>query len=105
MSWIQIATLSQVPPGNVIEVKVNGEELAVCNIEGQVRTVGGICPHAGGPLGYGTLDGDCVVCPYHAWGFDTRTGDWDGTPENRIPVYATKLEGERIFVDLEQRLA
>lgn len=105
MSWQRVAAASAVPIGSVIEVKVDGEELAVCNVQGEVRVVGGICPHAGGPLGYGTLDGECVVCPYHAWGFSTTTGQWDGNPTTKVPVYAAKVEDGSIFVNLAERRA
>lgn len=102
---MKAATLAQVPPGSVVEALVNGEEVAVCNVGGDVRAIGGICPHAGGPLGAGAMDGDCVVCPFHAWGFDSRTGEYDGNPKMKVKTFAVKVEGDDIFVDLKARRA
>src|SRR5579863_6404257 len=74
MPWTRIAVLSEVPPGEVIEAIHQGEPYAVCNVNGEVRVISGVCPHAGGPLGQGTLDGGILTCPFHAWEFDCATG-------------------------------
>jgi phenylpropionate dioxygenase-like ring-hydroxylating dioxygenase large terminal subunit len=29
------------------------------------------CPHREAPLSQGRISGDCLVCPYHAWAFDS----------------------------------
>ncbi len=37
---------------------------------GQVRAIGGRCPHRFAPLRLGRLEGDAVRCPYHGLAFD-----------------------------------
>ena len=32
------------------------------------------CPHRGAPLAHGALHHHTIVCPWHAWEFDCRTG-------------------------------
>ncbi len=50
------------------------DAVAICNVEGELHAIDGICPHAGGPLGEGALHGRILVCPYHGWEFDCVTG-------------------------------
>src|SRR5262249_25526049 len=72
----------------------------VCR-DGAFSAVSGVCNHAGGPLGQGTLDGDYIVCPWHFWKFHRVTGEGEpGFEEDRVPVYAVRVEDGRVLVDL-----
>jgi nitrite reductase (NADH) small subunit len=95
-----VATLAELPANSVMEVTVRGEQYAICNASGNISALRGTCPHAGGPLGQGHIDGGRVVCPYHCWEFDCRTGENDFDPAVRVPTYAVAVEGEDILADL-----
>ena len=60
----------------------------------------GICPHSGGPLGHGALDGAILSCPYHGWEFDCRTGASAADEDVRLPTYAVRVEDGEILVEL-----
>jgi len=55
-------------------VTVGGRELAVFHVDGEFHVLDNHCPHAGGPLAEGTLEGGVVTCPWHAWKFDVASG-------------------------------
>jgi nitrite reductase (NADH) small subunit len=69
-----VCSVNDVPAGTVTEIFVLGVPYAVCNVDGKLFCVDGTCPHAGGPLGQGILHGNSLMCPWHAWEFDCRTG-------------------------------
>jgi nitrite reductase/ring-hydroxylating ferredoxin subunit len=71
---IVLAALDEVPPGTVIEVVGGDVALALANVDGELIAVDGVCPHAGGPLGDGHLDGCTLTCPWHGWSYDLPTG-------------------------------
>ena len=56
------------------QIAVGKTKLAVSCVGGVIGAVSGVCNHAGGPLGDGVLDGDYVVCPWHAYKFHRVTG-------------------------------
>jgi len=66
--------LAELKPGEAGVVEVNGASVAVFNIDGKYYAVDDYCPHAGGPLSEGRLDGMTVVCPWHGSCFDLSTG-------------------------------
>jgi len=100
VSLVRVASLRQVPPGEVIEVTVEGVRYAICNVDGRVHALSGDCLHRGGPLGYGRMNGYQVVCPWHLWEFDCRTGAYDRNPEIRLPTYPVRVEGDDILIEL-----
>jgi nitrite reductase/ring-hydroxylating ferredoxin subunit len=100
MAWIRIGAPGDLPPGTLIEIIQDGEPYAVCNIDGRVHAMAGVCPHQGGPLGEGALEGSLVTCPWHSWQFDPATGVCAFNEEVRIPVYPVRVEENDILVDL-----
>ncbi|MBL8041687.1 MAG: Rieske 2Fe-2S domain-containing protein, partial [Nitrospira sp.] len=64
-NYITVAQVDQVPPGTCRTVEVEGIFLALCNVAGTFHVVDNTCPHAGGPLGEGCMDGELVECPWH----------------------------------------
>ena len=100
MAFVKLAKLSQVPEGTALQVETSDGAVAICNVEGEIYALDGICPHSGGPLGEGALHGRILVCPFHAWGFDCVTGLNDAGDSLRQTTYAVKTENGAIFADL-----
>jgi len=95
-----VGRLSRFPPGSVTEVLVGENPYAICRLEGTVTALSGVCIHRGGPLGQGQLHGGRVVCPYHLWEFDCRTGEYDYDPAKRVSTYEITIEGEEVFLQV-----
>jgi nitrite reductase (NADH) small subunit len=100
MAFVKLAALSQLPQGSALQVETADGAVAICNMEGELYALDGICPHAGGPLGEGALHGRILVCPFHGWAFDCVTGLSDGGDNLRQATYQVKTENGDIFVDL-----
>lgn len=60
------------------------------------------CPHANGPIGEGALKGDTVVCPWHFFRFDLRTGAAVGVADSvlRLRLFPVAVESGRIAIDV-----
>ena len=101
MAFVKLAILSDVPPGSAIHIPVGEEAVAICNVRGELFAMDGTCPHAGGPLGHGALHGTTLVCPWHAWDFDCRTGLSDVDDVIKMATYPVKVENGEILVDLQ----
>ena len=99
MPFVRVSSLSDLPPGTLTEVTVGDEPFALCNVDGQVHALNGTCPHSGGPLGEGALHGYMIVCPWHAFEFDCRTGENDIDSELRATSVPVKVEGGDIYID------
>lgn len=100
MAFTKIATLGELPPGTLIEVIHDGEPYAVCNVAGRIRALTGECPHHGGPLGQGTLEGPMITCPWHGWQFDSAQGTCIFGDDLAIATYEVRIEGDDVLADL-----
>ncbi|MCK6504369.1 Rieske (2Fe-2S) protein [Myxococcota bacterium] len=88
------------PAGQVVEIIIGGTAIAVANVEGTFHAVTNTCPHAGGPLGEGTLDGHDLTCPYHGWTFDVGTGACKTNPDVVLRRYDVVVERDAVCVRL-----
>ena len=80
-------------------VRVKGEEMAVFKNNGQLYGVQNICPHEGGQLCNGWVDGGEVVCPLHGYKFDLQTGACSTDPSLKVKVFRLVAQGEQVTVE------
>jgi len=100
-NFVKMATLDELPPGGAIEVEHDGRIYALFNVEGVISAIDGLCPHQGGPLADGPLEGTLVSCPWHGWEFDVRTGKTTLNGRLKQPVFEVKVEGPNVFVAVD----
>jgi nitrite reductase (NADH) small subunit len=99
--FIRVCAQSELPqPGDVREFTANGRALCVANLDGAICVLTGVCPHEEGPLGEGTIENGRVVCPWHGYAFDLRTGEAEGEPSLKAEVFEAKVEDGELRVKL-----
>jgi nitrite reductase (NADH) small subunit/3-phenylpropionate/trans-cinnamate dioxygenase ferredoxin subunit len=74
VEYIPVAKAASIAPGSAATVVIAGREIAVFNVGGTFYAIDNTCPHQGGPLAEGWLDGTTVTCPWHAWCFRLEDG-------------------------------
>ena len=99
MSTFQkVAQVSEIPAGGCKNLVLGDREIALFNIDGKICAITNTCPHRGGPLGEGDLEGKTVTCPWHGWQFDVTTGVSPVNPSATIATYEVKVEGNDVLV-------
>lgn len=75
MTGYEIGSINEIPVGEGRAYAVDGTEVAVYRLrDGSLRALAAVCPHKGGPLADGLMDGRVVVCPLHGHTYDINTG-------------------------------
>jgi len=101
-NFVRVASASEVPPGEMKAVRVDGVDVLLCNVDGEVYAVHDECTHECFPLSEGTLDGHAVVCMLHGARFDVRNGEVLALPAyGPVATYAVETNGEDILVAVE----
>jgi nitrite reductase (NADH) small subunit len=96
--YVTVAQVDEIPPGTCRTVEVAGIFLALCNVNGVFLAVDNTCPHAGGPLGEGALEGEVLECPWHGWRFNVRTGERPENPLIRVACVEVRVQGADVQV-------
>ncbi len=76
--------------------------LAVYRRGEHVFVVDDACPHMGASLSEGYLDGGNVVCPWHGWCFDLKSGLSPFDDEALVMVHRVSVEDGEVYVELAE---
>lgn len=96
--FVKVASLSDLSPGSARSVEVNGKTIALFNVQGTVYATDNTCLHEGGPLSEGVLQGEVIVCPWHQWEYNVRTGEVIGDSSSKLGTYPVQVEDNQIKV-------
>jgi nitrite reductase (NADH) small subunit len=96
-TFVRACATSEITLGTGRTLTLEGKDVAVFNVDGTFYALDNTCPHRGGPLGEGELEGCAVTCPWHAWTFDLKTGE-SLTDDLKVACYETKVEDGSILI-------
>jgi NADPH-dependent 2,4-dienoyl-CoA reductase/sulfur reductase-like enzyme/nitrite reductase/ring-hydroxylating ferredoxin subunit len=65
---------TDIAEGKLLAGRVGKQTVFVWRRGGELAAYGAACPHLGGPLHEGLVEGDTVACPWHHACFDLKTG-------------------------------
>src|SRR5213078_1983005 len=101
MAFVRVARGDDIPAGRGRLVEAGAHTLAVFNGgDGRFYAVSALCPHEDGPLAEGWIEGDAVVCPWHGFDFELRTGRCRVDEGLAIAVYPVRVNGSDVEVDV-----
>jgi len=99
--WVRVCEVADAPQtGRAMETAVDGVGLCVANVGGELSALENRCPHRGGPLGQGWVEGEAVVCPWHSWTFNVKTGLAEFPVHERVAVFPVRVEGGDVLVEI-----
>jgi nitrite reductase (NADH) small subunit len=97
--WLDIGTLNDIPKRAARVVKTARGDIAIFRtMDDQVFALDDKCPHKGGPLSQGIVQGESVTCPLHNWVISLRTGEAQGADQGCTRTIAVKLQEGRILL-------
>lgn len=101
-SWVDVTALDDVPDDDVTSVQVQGRDIALYKVEGQVFATDNVCTHGHARLCDGFLEGFEIECPLHQGKFDVRDGKPTCAPvTDALQCHPVRIEGGRVFLALE----
>ncbi len=92
--WYAVDYTDELKAGDVKPLHYFGQELVLFRTEsGEAALLKAFCPHLGAHLGYGgTVEGESISCPFHAWKYDGNGFCTDVPYAKRMP---SKVDGQR----------
>lgn len=100
MAFTRVGSVQDIPEGGGRCFDVGGKKIAVFRKGAECFAIDDACTHMGASLAEGELEGDNVVCPWHAALFSLRTGADAGPPAiGGVKAYACRVGNGGIEVD------
>lgn len=96
--FVDVCDASELPPGARRTVTLGDVDVALLNVDGALYALDNNCPHRGGPLCQGDLEGLVLHCPLHAWPFDLRTGQCTLFTEAKVRIFDVRVVDGRIQI-------
>jgi nitrite reductase (NADH) small subunit len=101
MPYVRLTTQTELPrEGEAKEFELGEKVICVANVGGVITAMDNVCLHMGGPLGQGYIEGDKIVCPWHGWEYDIKTGELGDDPQSKLAIYPLKIENGDIFIEI-----
>lgn len=101
MTSLVLCAADTVPESQPVEIVADGRVFAVFKVDGTIHVLDGICAHAGGPLGKGSLRKNIVTCPWHGWQFNIETGRHCLTERICQTTYPARIEAGSVIIDVD----
>ena len=100
-AFVKVATTGELAPGQAKRVEAGGRRIALFNRDGAYHAIEDTCPHRGGPLSEGQVEGTAVICPWHGAKFDMTTGQVLGPPARAgVASFRIRVSGLDVEVEL-----
>ena len=100
---VRICSEAELPDeGQACEIVFNRKQFCVARSDGEIVVMDNLCPHQGGPLGQGLVENGRVVCPWHAWAFDVKTGEAEHNHLERVRVYPAHVQDGALRIELPE---
>ena len=111
----RLANINDLAEGNMKKYQAQGIEILLARVEGKYYAAQNKCPHYGGDLSKGKLEGTIVTCPRHGSQFNLADGSvvrWlKGTglisalgktfkSPQELTIYNVKIDGQDLVVEL-----
>jgi 3-phenylpropionate/trans-cinnamate dioxygenase ferredoxin subunit len=114
-NYIKVGVTGDFTEGIKRKVTAGGEEIMVARVGTNYYAIANKCPHLGGDLSMGTLEGTVITCPRHGSQFDIKDGknlrwtNWAGPVKalagivkspRPVKTYQIKVDGSDISVEI-----
>lgn len=83
-------------------VTIEGKTLALFNLGGTFYAIDNECPHSGGPLAEGLVQGESILCPWHQWTFNIKTGRGPFGGGVCVDTFAVRQESDKVLVSVAE---
>ena len=98
--FVRVAAVADVPPGTMLALRVEREDVVLYNVDGAIYASRDFCPHAGFQLSKSFFRGKYVRCSLHAWEFDVTNGEYTGNPRIHMKCFPVRIVGDEVWISL-----
>ncbi|QGA69210.1 Rieske (2Fe-2S) protein [Sulfolobus sp. E11-6] len=106
---IKVCNISDLEDQKPKKFSINSIEVVAVKIKNKVFVIDAYCPHKGGNMEYGDVDGYKIKCHLHGYEYSLENGELVYNPYGKssgwyfspnLKVYKVEIKGEEIFIEV-----
>jgi nitrite reductase/ring-hydroxylating ferredoxin subunit len=98
--FVRVGRVGDLAEGQAKVVQLDGQRIALFLIGGRYYALEAACPHEGGPLADGVMEGLRIICPWHGFDFHLKTGECGLDPDLRALTYPVRVQDDLILIEV-----
>jgi nitrite reductase/ring-hydroxylating ferredoxin subunit len=98
--WERLCRVDGIPDGGILALEHNGHDLIVYRRGSHVSCMTNACTHRGVRMHFGCVRDGVIMCPYHDWAFDLKTGECLTVPQDTLTVHPVRVRDGYVAVRL-----
>lgn len=100
-TFVKTVKAQEMEAGQGKLAEVQGKKIALFCVDGSFYAIDDTCPHLGGSLSEGFVNGKEVLCPWHGAAFDMTTGAVLSPPAARgVSCYRVRVNDGEVEVEI-----
>jgi nitrite reductase/ring-hydroxylating ferredoxin subunit len=98
--FVKVGSVSDLAEGQAKVAQVDGQRIAIFHVGGRYYALEASCPHEGGPLADGVIEGLRIICPWHGYDLHLKTGECGLDPDIRALTYPIKVQDDDLLIEM-----
>src|SRR4051812_46882258 len=101
MKWYKISGIQNTGKPFIAKVKAGRKNVCLVGFEGDIYVLSSVCPHAGADLSEGLCVKGKIVCPYHRYTYNLKTGKGGEGQNDFVETYAVNIKDDDIYIGVK----
>ncbi len=101
LSFVKAADFSEIKKKGRKLIKINNKSIVLFYLEGKVYAIDSVCAHKGGPLEEGELIDEEIICPWHAFMYNIKTGACLNSPGYSVKPYKIQIKNDDVMIEVD----
>ena len=102
LTWFRVGSADIIDVGEVTVVQAGHHALALSKTDQGWGAIANRCPHQGGPLGEGLIEGSWLICPWHGWEYDPQSGETPGPFDDKVDSFDVEERSDGIYIGVTE---
>lgn len=101
MKWYPVPGIELTGEPFIKKIKLSGKGIIIIGHENNLYALGSTCPHAGAELSGGWCKDGKLICPFHRYSYDLKTGKGSPGQNDYVDSYAVEIRAGEVYVGIE----
>ncbi|MBD1384953.1 Rieske 2Fe-2S domain-containing protein [Mucilaginibacter rigui] len=101
MKWYVVPGIELTGQPFIKKIKLSGKGIIIIGYQNNLYALGSACPHAGAELSGGWCKEGKIICPFHRYSYDLKTGKGSPGQNDYVDSYPVEMRAGEVYVGID----